>query len=88
MVNAGSCLAVYLSVMQMVIILYLQRGLVRERGGGVSWFLLTLVCFLHTDELIQAIRNDIAIATKKLDDPGMQALQIKLEEFLSTKNKA
>ena len=46
------------------------------------------LCLCTTDELIQAIRNDIAIATKKLEDPSMQALQSKLDEYLRTKHES
>ena len=33
----------------------------------------------HTDELIQAIKQDIAIASEKLEDPPMKELKVELE---------
>ena len=40
----------------------------------------------HTDELIQAIRQDIAIASEKLEDPPMKELAVQLDNHLRTKH--
>ena len=45
----------------------------------------TLTC-THTDELIQAIRQDIAIASEKLEDPPMKELAVQLDDHLRTKH--
>ena len=40
----------------------------------------------HTDELIQSIRQDIAIASEKLEDPPMKELAVQLDNHLRTKH--
>jgi len=39
----------------------------------------------HTDELIQAIRQDIAVAGEKLDSPAMEELAVQLDDHFRTK---
>ena len=46
--------------------------------------LVTVFSFFSADELIQAIHSDIAVATKRLDDPKFQALTQNLKEFVSS----
>ena len=41
----------------------------------------------HTDELIRAIRQDIAVASEKLEDPPMKELAVQLDDRLRTKHR-
>ena len=40
----------------------------------------------NTDELIQAIRQDIAVASEKLEEPSMKELAVQLDDHLRTKH--
>ena len=42
--------------------------------------------FGSLDELIQAIRQDIAVASEKLEDPSMKELAVQLDNHLRTKH--
>ena len=40
----------------------------------------------NTDELIQAIRQDITVASEKLEEPSMKELAVQLDDHLRTKH--
>jgi hypothetical protein len=45
----------------------------------------TFIIILSTDELIQAIRNDISVASQRLEEEENKKHVSKLEEYIRTK---